>query len=202
VYLSLGRAMQSVSGTVGMLRVTSRAQRRATMKHEPVIMLFTTVLLAAAISLPADAASTYKPCSLLTPAEVEAVLSTKVTKTDEGEGAYKGQAMSSCRWATGSNVSATLTVTRGSGAPEAVWSAEARKQFDYYKTKNWTIDYANTHGAVCARGVPPAGDTSSPAFAACGAESKGLSLSLNVVSPTVTAQQVKVLFDKAVARLP
>jgi hypothetical protein len=50
--------------------------------------------------------------------------------------------------------------------------------------------------------VPPTGDTSTPAFAACGAESKGLSLSLNVVSPIVTAQQVKVLFDKAVARLP
>lgn len=170
------------------------------MKHVYVIVLFATILLAAA-PLPADAASKYKPCSLLTPAEVEAVLGVKVTRTDEGEGAYKGETMSSCNWATGSKVSAILTVTRGSGSPEAVWSAKGRKLFDSYKLKGWKIEYADTRGAVCARGVPPAGDTSSLAFAACAAESKGLSLSLNVVSPTVKAQQVKALFDKAVARL-
>ncbi len=172
------------------------------MKQMCIIVLSTTVLLAPAIPLPADAASKYKPCSLLTPAEAGAVLGTKVTGTDEGEGVYKGETMSSCKWATGAEVSVMLTVTRGSGAPEAAWSAEARKLFDFYKAKGWTIDYANTRGAVCARGVPPTGDTSSPAFSACAAESKGLSLSLNVVSPTATAQQVKALFDKAVARLP
>ncbi|HEY6103003.1 MAG TPA: hypothetical protein VI007_07245 [bacterium] len=171
------------------------------MKRPSILVPFTAMLLAAAISLPANGASKYKPCSLLTPAEVEVVLGSKVIKTDEGDGLYKGQTMSSCNWTTGAKVSAILTVTSGSGSPEAVWSAESRKLFDYYRAKGWTIDYANTRGAVCARGVPPAGDASSPAFAACLAESKGLSLSLNVVSPTVTALQVKGLFDKAVARL-
>ena len=168
----------------------------------PFIMVpFTAMLLAAAISMPAGGASKYQPCSLLTPAEVEAVLTVKVIKTDEGDGLYKGQPMSSCSWTTGAKVSAILSVTGGSGSPEAVWAAESRKLFDFYKTKGWTIDYADTRGAVCARGVPPKGDASSPAFAACLAESKGLSLSLNVVSPTVTALQVKGLFDKAVTRL-
>jgi len=137
-------------------------------------ILLVAVLFAAATVVTVSAASKYKPCSLLTPVEVEAVLHTKVTGTDEGDGFYKGQTMSSCKWAAGATVSALLTVTRGSGTPEAVWSAEARKLFDYYKAKGWTTDYANTHGAVCARGVPPSGDTSSPAFAACVAESKDL----------------------------
>ena len=47
------------------------------MEHVYVIVLFATVLLAAATPLPADAASKYKPCSLLTPAEVGAVLGVK-----------------------------------------------------------------------------------------------------------------------------
>lgn len=56
------------------------------MKRPRVMVPFTAMLLAAAISLPAHGASKYKPCSLLTPAEVEAVLGSKVIKTDEGDG--------------------------------------------------------------------------------------------------------------------
>jgi len=179
------------------------------MRRKCAMALFTAALLASVVPPAVPAAGQYKPCSLLTPAEVEAVLGAKVAKTSDAEGTYKGQTMATCSWATdpsgivtvAGKIGATLTITRGSGSPEAVWSAEARKLFDFYKQKGWTVEYADARGAVCARAVPPAGEASSLPFSACAAESKGLSLSLNVVSRTVKAQQARGLFDKAVARL-
>jgi hypothetical protein len=179
------------------------------MKRMRVVVLFMTVLLAAAIPLPADAASKHKACSLLTAAELEAVLGAKVARTNESdititEGEYKGETMSGCTWTTGSPISASLSAIRGPRTPEerAAALAKLRKLLDALKQKGWTIEPANTPGALCSRAVPPASESSAPTFASCFMESKGLALALYVFSSTVTVQQVKALTDMAAARLP
>jgi hypothetical protein len=179
----------------------------ATLKRLSVVVLFTTVLLAAALPRPADAASKYKPCSLLTTAEVEAVLGAKVIGTSERdvpitEGPYKGETHSMCTWTTAKG-GVMVTVSRGPRTPEerAAATAEVRKMVDDLKQKGWTITQTNIRGTACGRNVPPASGTTATTVASCSVESKGLALSVLVFSPTVTVQQVKALLDKAVARL-
>ena len=179
------------------------------MNRTGVMVVLTTALLAVAVQRPADAASKYKPCSLLTPAEVEAVLGTKVADPQESDititqGAYKGETMSGCSWGTKSPVSASLSVIRGPRTPEerTAGSANLRRLLDGLKGKGWTVEPANTPGAVCSRAVPPAGRENAPTFASCFMEGKGLGFALYVFSPTVTPQRVKALADKAAARLP
>jgi hypothetical protein len=159
--------------------------------------------------LPADADSKYKPCSLLTSAEVEGVLGTKVAGTQENDitvtqGAYKGETMSGCIWGTTSQVSASLGVIRGPRTPEekAAGGASLRRLLDGLKAKGWTVEAANTPGALCSRATPPASSKTAPTFASCFSEAKGLGFSVYVFSPTATPQQVKGLADKAAARLP
>jgi hypothetical protein len=171
--------------------------------------LLAAVMLAAVVQLPADADSKYKPCSLLTSAEVEAVLGTKVAGAQEHditvtEGPYKGEIMSGCTWDTGSRVGASLSVIRGPRTQEErdAGSANLRKLLDGLKQKGWRIESATIPGALCSRAVPPAGDADAPTFASCFMESKGLAFGLYAFSPSVTPQQVKALGDKIAARLP
>lgn len=164
------------------------------MKCRCVVALFTTVLLAAAVPLPAGAATKYKACALLTPAEVEAVLGAKVVRTLEDEGEF-----SNCNWMTASpTVAASLVVGRmppGMPAP----AAAASKEMEELKRKGGTVQVAvNTPDLWCARIVQPAGKDP---LAMCQGAGKGFWLNLTVHSKTATGQQAKMLFDKAVARL-
>jgi hypothetical protein len=168
-----------------------------------------TVLAAVAVPTPAGADSKYKPCSLLTTAEIEAVLGTKVAEAQEKDipvtrGAYTGETMSGCTWGTKGPVSASLSVIRGPRTPEerAAGGANLRRLLDGLKAKGWTVESANTPGALCSRATPPAGSTTAPTFASCFSEAKGLGFAVYVFSPTATPQQVKSLADKAASRLP
>jgi hypothetical protein len=171
--------------------------------------LIAIALPAVAVQAPAGADSKYKPCSLLTTAEIEAVLGAKVAEAREQDvpitqGAYKGETMSGCTWATKGPVGASLSVIRGPRTPEerAAGGASLRRLLDGLKAKGWTVETASTPGALCSRATPPAGSTKSPTLASCFSEAKGLGFALYAFSPTVTPQQVKRLADKAATRLP
>jgi hypothetical protein len=179
------------------------------MNRTCVMVLGAASLLALAIRPSAEAESKYKPCSLLTTAEIEAVLGTAVTQTQENDltvpdGPYKGETLSGCMWGTKSAMSASLSVIRGPRTPEqkAAGGSSIRRVLDGLKAKGWTVESANTPGALCSRATPPPSSTNAPAFASCFSEAKGFGYSVYAFSPTVTPQQVKGLADKAAGRLP
>ena len=164
------------------------------MRKTLLLALALALLLAWPAPLPARAATKYQPCSLLTSAEVEAVLGVKVVRTyEDGE---------SCYWLTASLPRVSLDVGRvppGIQARDAV--AQYPKQLEELKRKGGTVQVAvNTSDLWCARIVQPAGD-SSPPLGICAGVNKGFILILSVFSKTVTGQQAKTLYDKAVARL-
>jgi hypothetical protein len=175
------------------------------MKHSCFAVLFAVALLTAAIQPPADAAAKYKPCSLLTNAEIGGVLGSKVVTTREGDFDAQGVTMSNCTWATASPIiAAQLFVGRippGAEAKARDSIAQTSKMFDDLKKKGGTVQVAvNTPGLWCARIVQPPGD-SSPPQAMCSGMSKGYIMTIQLSSQTATGQHVKGLFDKAVSRL-
>lgn len=177
------------------------------MKPIYVMVLLATVAQAAAIALPGGAATKYKPCSLLTAAELEAVLGAKVGVTAEKdttipEGTFKGDTMSTCNWAVGSTY-VTLNVIRGPRTPQeqAAGLAGLRATEDKLKKQGWTVEPANIPGAECVSIKPPASESSALPGASCVMVSKGLAFWLGV-NGSVTVQQVKGLADMVAARLP
>lgn len=158
-------------------------------------------------SVPLHAASKYKACTLLTAAELEAVVRAKMTTPDDSDyvfpdGALRGETVSSCGW-MGSTWAITLSVLRGPRTPEqrAAVLAFFRDQDETLKKQGWTIVEVAVGGAACATYRPPAGQNLLAA-AGCAVESKGFTTSLAVFGLNATPQQVKGLVDKAVARLP
>jgi hypothetical protein len=178
-----------------------------TRRHAAV--LFTTILIAAALSLWADAATKYKPCSLLTAAELEAALRGKVDRFADRDvtipaGPFKGDIMSTCDWVVGSSY-VTLNVIRGPRSPEeqAAGLAGFRAKEEGLKGKGWTVEPANIPGADCVSVKPPASESTALPGSSCAMVSKGLAFWLGVNSKgSVTAQEVKALADKVAARLP
>lgn len=178
------------------------------MKRIPLLALVFTLLLAWSTPLPVDAASKYRPCSLLTAAELEGALRVKLSSSNEGdiiipEGPFKGETMSSCTWVMGSTYVA-LAVMRGPRTPEqrAAGPAILRQAEEKLKKQGWTVESANIPGAACSTYKPPVGASGLASFAACYMESKGFGFSLTINGSSVTPQQVKALADKAAARLP
>jgi hypothetical protein len=179
------------------------------MKRTQIVVLFTMVLIATVMPLPADAASKYQPCSLLTAAELETALRGKVGRFADRdmtipEGPFKGEIMSTCDWEVGSSY-VTLNVIRGPRNPQeqAAGLASLRAKEEGLKKKGWTVDPGNIPGAECASAKPPASEPTALPGASCVMVSKGLTFLLGVNSKeSVTVQQVKALADKVAARLP
>jgi hypothetical protein len=159
------------------------------------------------------AASKYKACSLLTAAEVEAVLKKKVSKTEEGdvttpEGSYKGEVVSGCQWIAGQGALGTyawLSVTRGPRNPQerAEGLAILKDTFEKLKKQGWSIQEKEFGGVGCATARAPAGTSGNADSASCAAEKRGLGFSIYIagVGLQVSMEQVKSLTDKAVSRI-
>lgn len=155
------------------------------------------------------AASKYKACSLLTTAEVEAVLKRKVSKTEEGdatisEGSYKGEVVSSCQWIADQTF-AWLSIMRGPRTPQerAEGLAILKDTFETLKKQGWSIQEKEFGGVGCTTGRAPAGTSGNPNFAGCAAEKGGLAFSIGIMGPgvQVSMEQVKSLADKAASRI-
>ncbi len=174
-----------------------------------VLMLLTAVLMGVALSLRADAATKYKPCSLLTAAELETALRGKVDRFADKDmtipaGPFKGDIMSTCDWVVGSAY-VTLNVIRGPRNPQeqAAGQVSFRAKEEALKRKGWTVAPGNIPGAECVSMKPPASEPTALPGASCVMVSKGLAFWLGVNSKeSVTAQQVKALADRVAARLP
>lgn len=158
------------------------------MKRPYVVALFTIVLLTRAFSPLADAATKYRPCSLLTDAELETVLHGKVVRSAERdksipEGPFKGDIMSTCDWLVGFG-SVTLNVIRGPKNPQeqAAGLAGLRATEETLKQKGWTVDPGNVPGADCVSIKPPASESAALPGASCVMVSKGLAFWLGVNS--------------------
>ena len=179
------------------------------MKRTHIVVLCTTVLIGTAMHLPADAATKYQPCSLLTAADLEAALRAKVDRFADRdmtipEGPFKGDIMSTCDWVVGSAY-VTLSVIRGPKNPQeqAAGLASFRAKEEDLKKKGWTVEPGNIPGAECVSGKPPTSEPTALPGAWCVMVSKGLAFSLGVNSKeSVTARQVKALADRVAARLP
>lgn len=178
----------------------------------PILALI--MLLAWPAAFPAHAASKYKACSLLTAAELEAVVRIKVAAPESvdvpvTEGPFKGETVSICSWGMGSTAGAAgyimLSVMRApkNAHERAAGLAMLREADEQLKKQGWTIKSVTIGGVECATYQPPAGGNL-PAGAGCAVEAKGVAFSLSIVGATaaVTPQQVKALADRAVARLP
>jgi len=168
------------------------------------------VMMLAALSSPVrvSAEAKYKPCSLLTAAEVETALHGKVDSSFERDmtipdGPFKGEIMSTCDWVVGSNT-VTLNVIRGprSQQEQAAGLATFHANEATLKQKGWTVEPGNIPGADCVSLKPPASDPSAVSGSSCVMVAKGLALWIGVNgkdSPTV--REVKALADRAAARL-
>jgi hypothetical protein len=188
--------------------VVKQRHRGGTPMKRTHVMVLTAALLAPVFGPPAEADSKYKPCSLLTTAEIEAVLGTKVAETKDQDipvtqGAYKGEIMSGCTWTTKGPVSASLSIIRSPRTPQeqAAGGASIRHVLDGLQAKGWKVESTSMPGAICSRATPPPSSASAPTFASCFTEAKGMAFAIYAFSASVTPQQVKSLADKAGSRL-
>lgn len=178
------------------------------MTRKLAVMLLLIVPAAGCFAPLAGAAAKYRPCSLLSPTELEMTLGGKVDQSNEADvtipdGPFKGEIMSTCNWTVGSRF-VTLNVIRGprNSQEQAAGVASLRATQDKLKQQGWTVEPANLPGADCVSTKPPASEPSALPGSSCAmvSKTKGLALWLGVNGP-VTVQQVKVLADKVASRL-
>lgn len=179
------------------------------------------VLSAAAVPRRTDAAAAtkYRPCALLTAAEVEATLGRKVDLSEENDqtisaGTWKGETMSTCNWLSKPSVQTSLHVIRGPRSPEerAAGLAPILEALEKLRRQGWTVDQVDIGGTRCLVGGSTASAQLQGSYLGCGTESKGLALWLQFASGAapgaspaplgVTPPQAKVLVEKAAGRLP
>ena len=178
------------------------------MKRGQLIALLVMTLAALCPPVRGSAATKYKPCSLLTAAELETALHGKVDRSAEWDttipdGPFKGDVMSTCDWVVGSNT-VTLNVIRGpkNQQEQAAGLAAFRANETTLKQKGWTVESGNIPGADCVTLKPPASEPTAVPGSSCVMVAKGLALWIGVNgkdSPTV--REVKALADKVAARL-
>ena len=177
------------------------------MKTTALIPLSLVLITVGSATLPGQAASTYKACSLLTTAELEGTLRQKLTRSGDSDitvndGPYKGEMVSVCSWVLGP-ASVTLSIMRGprTAAQRAAGLATLREADEALKKQGWTIEDVTIGRAACSTYRPPATVTA-PMGVGCIVEAKGFAFSLSIIGSTATPQQVKSLADRAAGRLP
>ena len=167
------------------------------------------IVFAAVLSVAASlhAATKYKPCSLLTSAEVKAAAGAEVKGTQEGDvvirdGPMKGETMTNCTWMIG-NAPVILSLQRAPRtAQERTGSYSLLESTDKtLRSQGWKVQPSKIGGTECRTYVAPAA-TGLPPFAACVGEAKGFGFAIFLNGKAPSAQQAKALLDKAVARLP
>jgi hypothetical protein len=102
-------------------QLSANCLKDGAMRRGDLVALLVMALAAACPFLPAGAETKYKPCSLLTAAELEGALRGKVARANEKgstipDGPFKSEIMSTCDWVVGSSA-VTLSVMRGPQNP-------------------------------------------------------------------------------------
>jgi hypothetical protein len=177
------------------------------------LVLLTAVLLAAVVPAPASSATKYKPCTLLTTADLEGVLKAKVTRgqqeggdVDNDPGPLQGETIDWCSWILGSgSIGVVLRVTRAIGSVPQMAEAWYGPLVQTAKQGGATVESVKLAGAECRifgnankMGGPVGNSTN------CLTAGKGRALSIEINTPgaAVPAAVAQGLLAKAVARLP
>jgi len=188
------------------------AQRLAAVALVPFILIGMTPAARTA----AAPAARYKPCSLLTAADLEAALSAKVTRgAQEGEDTdtqgtpLQGEPLDHCAWvlrAGQADVGAVLWVTRAVAPLPQLAAFWYPPKEELARQSGATIESVRLPGAECRlfkNGKHPLLGVAQQTW--CLVTSKGLALSLEVTTQApspVAPQRVKNLLDRASSHLP
>ena len=171
-------------------------------------VLLAVVLLAATVPAPASSATKYKPCTLLTTADLEGALKAKVTRSQledeeppDTEGPFKGEVLDGCSWILGSGaIGVVLRVTRAVASVPQM-AANFFTPLDETARKGGSVVAVKVAGAECRiYGEIKMGHSTN-----CLTAGKGLALAIEInthASTPVPAAVAQGLLRKAAARLP
>ncbi len=178
------------------------------------LVLLAVVLLAATVPAPASSATKYKPCTLLTTADLEGALKAKVTRgqqeggdVDNDPGPLQGETIDWCSWILSSGaIGVVLRVTRAVAAVPQMAEAWYGPLVETAKQGGGTVESVKLAGAECRifgnlnKKVGPVGNSTNCLTAGKG---RALTIEINTMASTpVPAAVAQGLLGKAVARLP
>ncbi len=148
-------------------------------------------------------------CSLLTSAEIGAAIGAPAGQSQENdmvvpEGPAKGETMSMCRWPVGEQGMVSISVIRSpQGVQREAGLAQLSRMFDTLRAQGWTEERRDFSNTRCAIMTPPSSLKDVPPSTGCFAEAKGRGMGIGFMgTKKVAIEQVKVLIDKAIGRLP
>ncbi len=183
--------------------------------HSPTFRISALLLVAMALTCaPARAAqSGYKPCSMVSAAEAEALSGQKVTKTAEQDIPLKKDAnhdhdgvMSICRQSFSATQGLTLTVSTIQTTPEGkAKGAAAAKNAEEMLKKQGTKVEGKKYGAITCSTMIMQGAMAAFSATSCAAEKGSLFFSVSVTAGAkglVPMDQVHALAEKILSRLP
>jgi hypothetical protein len=178
-------------------------------------ILLAVVLLAAMVPAPASSATKYKPCTLLTTADLEGALKAKLSRAQqeggdvEDDGPLKGETLDWCSWifVSGSDaIGVVLRVTRAVAPVPQMAEAWYGPLVDTAKKGGGTVESVKLAGTECHifrnknKSAGPVGNSTN-----CLTAGKGRALTIEINTPAATPVPPAVaqgLLAKAVARLP
>ena len=177
------------------------------------LVLLTAVLLAATVPAPASSATKYKPCTLLTTADLEGALKAKVTRAqqeggdvDTDPGPLQGETIDWCSWILGSGaIGVVLRVTRAVASVPQMAEAWYGPLVETAKQGGGTVESVKLAGTECHifrnmnKSGGPVGNSTN-----CLTAGKGRALTIEINTPASTPVPPAVaqsLLAKAVARI-
>ena len=178
------------------------------------LALLAVILLAATVPAPASSATKYKPCTLLTTADLEGALKAKVTRAqqeggdvDNDPGPLQGETIDWCSWILGSGaIGVVLRVTRAVASVPQMAEAWYGPLVETAKQGGGTVESVKLAGAECrifgntSKKVGPVGNSTNCLTAGKG---RALTIEINTAASTpVPAGVAQGLLGKAIARLP
>lgn len=176
------------------------------------LVLLTAVLLAATVPAPASSDTKYKPCALLTTADLEGALKAKITRgqqeggdVEDEPGPLKGETIDWCSWVLGSGtLGVVLRVTRAVASISQMADYVFTPLEETAKGKGATVKRVKVANAECTVfGNVTGGPSPIKNSMLCLTAGKGRAISIEINSATpVPAAVAQGLLGKAIARLP
>jgi len=147
-------------------------------------------------------------CSLLTPADINAVVAGKVGephRTDMGvapEAASKTNG--NCMWKVGDQGMMSVGVTAApKGAAREAGLGKMKEVYDKLKAQHWTEERQDFSNGWCSVMTPPASEKDTPIMSGCMAEAKGKAIGVTYLDPKqkLAPPKAKALLDKVIGHM-
>ncbi len=176
-----------------------------------VLVLFAVILLAASVPASAGSATKYKPCTLLTTADLESALKTKLSRgqqeggdVEDEPGPLKGETIDWCSWILGSgSFGVILRVTRAVASIPQMADYVFTPLEESAKKEAATVKRVKVANAECTifGNIKVTGPIKNSMLCLTAGKGRALSIEINSAAP-VSAAVAQGLLAKAVARLP